>query len=975
MLKNRVLLVIITIIAFNVTLIAQDSLNVTFRYTPNEGTIRSFVPGSFNNWGNNVNGRINNNDGSLLTVDAVNGFSYQVIRLRVGGGTSIYQGRPGYAYKFHEQYNASGSQWNWFSDLLNPITVGVNSDSYLEITHPLIFQVYPSNNSVIQDEAPSIWANIATIDPDPLNLSASRILFNGNDVTSFENYFEFARQLLHVPSVTNLGVNLTNGVNNFELKAVTVAGVERSIQITFNYLFSPSIIRESRPNGLEDGITIDNSSGNVSFSLFAPGKDFVYIIGDHSNWEVRPEFLMKLDEARPDSAHFWLTIDGLNDGVYRYQYLVDGDIKIPDLFSEMILDPDHDRFISASVYPNLPQYPTGQTSGVVGVFEVGKEPYQWLVPDFQRPNQHELVIYELLLRDFVNESTFDVLADTLGYLEYLGVNAIELMPVSNFDGNLSWGYNPNFQGALDKSYGTRESFKRFVDAAHSRGIAVILDVVYNHAQDKSPLIQLYGPLRSNNPFLGPGHAYNVFFHLNHDNSYIQYWLDRMNRYWLETFNIDGFRFDLSKGFASNVSNRTLLDGYNADRIRNLKRMADEIWSYDTSAYIILEHFAANAEEKELAEYRVGDNGIKGMLLWGNQNYVYNELTMGYTQNVSIANGYFRSRGWNVPNLITYMESHDEQWLMYKNLRFGACNTAPGGGPACDGFTSTYNVRHLDTALDRQKMAGAFFFTIPGPKMLWQFGELGYGGGPGECLKPGDGTNGDCSASDPGRTSNKPVRWEYYDDEDRNLLYRTWAAMLRLRKEHPVFHSSETTATFSGTGAVKQIRLSHPEMNVTIVGNFGVTNQSSTITFSSDGTWYDYFTNSTLQVSSGSHTKTMLPGQFHIYTSVELPLPNLEIPTSLDRYDGEIPAKFGLYPNYPNPFNPTTTVTYDLPESTFVQIKVFDVLGRQVAELVNQNQDSGTHSIQFNAWNLSSGTYLIRMEAGGNVFTNKMLLIK
>lgn len=954
---------------------AQDSLNVTFRYTPNENAVRSFVPGSFNNWGNNVNGRINNNDGSLLTVDAANGFSYKVVRLRIGGGSSIYQGRPGYAYKFHEQYNATGTQWNWFSDPINPITIGANSDSFIEITHPLIFQVSPSNNSVVQDEEPSIWANVSTKDSDPLDLSASSISVNGTEVSTFEGYFEATRQLLHVPSFSDLGVTLTNGVHTLGLKAVTIGGVQRNIQITFNFLFSPAVTRETRPANIRDGVTVDDASGNVSFSLFAPGKEFVYLIGDHSNWQVRSEYLMKLDEARPDSAHFWITLDGLSDGTYRYQYLVDGNIRIPDLFSEMILDPDHDRFISPSVYPNLPVYPSGSTTGVVGVFEVGKEPYQWMVPDFQRPDQHELIIYELLLRDFVDESTFDVLADTLGYLQYLGVNAIELMPVSNFDGNLSWGYNPNFQGALDKSYGTRESFKRFVDEAHSRGIAVILDVVYNHAQDKSPLIQLYGPLRSNNPFLGPGHAYNVFFHLNHDNTYIQYWLDRMNRYWLETYNIDGFRFDLSKGFASNVNNRTLLDGYNSVRIRNLKRMADEIWSYDSNAYIILEHFAANTEEKELTEYRVGDNGIKGMMFWGNQNHNYNELTMGYTQNVSVNNGFFKTRGWNVANLITYMESHDEQWLMYKNLRFGACDAAPGGGPACNGFTSTYNVRHLETALDRQKMAGAFFFTIPGPKMLWQFGELGYGGGVGECLKPGDGTNGDCSASDPGRTSGKPVRWEYYDDEKRNELYRTWAALIRLRKAQEVFKSPETTATFSGTGAVKQIRLAHPSMNVTIVANFGVTNQMASMTFSSDGTWYDYFSNATIQVASGSHSKTLLPGQYHIYTNVELPLPNLEIPTSVDRNDDELPQNFILYPNYPNPFNPSTTISYGLPESAFVQVRVYDILGRQVSELVNQLQESGTHSVQFNAGQLGSGTYLVRFEAGGRVFTRKMLLIK
>ena len=81
--------------------------------------------------------------------------------------------------------------------------------------------------------------------------------------------------------------------------------------------------------------------------------------------------------------------------------------------------------------------------------------------------------------------------DTLNYLEELGINAIELMPVNEFEGNNSWGYNPSFHMALDKYYGTPEAFKALVDACHARGIAVILDVVYNHVFSQSPLAKLY----------------------------------------------------------------------------------------------------------------------------------------------------------------------------------------------------------------------------------------------------------------------------------------------------------------------------------------------------------------------------------------------------------------------------------------------------------------------------------------------------
>ena len=975
---KKFLILILLLCGFNTTAFAQEFIDVTFSFYPSSSAVRSFVPGSFNNWGNNNAGRISTTDASLLTIDSENGFSYQVVRLQVGGGTTTNLGARGYTYKFHEHYNGDGSNWNWFTDPLNPLAVGPNSDSFIEVTNPLVFQLQPANNSVQQDEPPAIWATVASTDNDPIDVSESKIWVNDVEVSNLDGYYLADRQLLHVESIADLGVTLNSGTNTLRIVAVTESGDTKTAESTFSFIGGPEEIRESRPAGLEDGVTVDESvSGRVSFSLYAPGKDFVYVIGDHSNWEIKDEYLMKLDEARVDSAHFWITIDGLDDGTYRFQYVVDGDIRIPDLFSEQILDPDFDRYISSSVHPGMPEYPTGKTSGVVGVFEIGAEDFDWQIPDFDRPNQHDLIIYELLLRDFVQESTFEVLRDTLDYLERLGVNAIELMPVSNFDGNDSWGYNPNFHGALDKSYGTRDSFKRFVDEAHSRGIAVIMDVVYNHAQDKSPLIQLYGTNRAENPFLGPGHAYNVFFHLNHDHPYIRYWVDRMNKYWLETYNIDGYRFDLSKGFASNVNNQSLLDGYNAARIRNLKQMADELWSHDTDAYIILEHFAANTEEIELAEYRTDEAGIHGMMLWGNMNHTYNEGTMGYFNNANFSGGYFGSRGWDVPNLITYMESHDEQWLMFKNLNYGACTNAPAGGSACDSFTSAYNVRNLTTALDRQKLAGAFFFTIPGPKMMWQFGELGYGGEVGECLKPGNGTDGDCLPTDPGRTSRKPVRWEYASDTDRSLLYRTWAAIINLRREYDVFHSPETEVSFVNTGAVKVIRLVHPSMQATIVGNFSVVSQTSNVMFATPATtWYDYFSGNSLEVPGTSTSMMLAPGEYKIYTSEPLPKPNLDgTHTSVDDSGMELPQTFNLYQNYPNPFNPSTTISYDVAEAGFVRIQVFDIIGREISTLINAEQVPGAYSVNFNADNLGSGTYLIRMEASGRIFTKKMTLVK
>ena len=955
------------ILLFPVAVFAQDTIEVTFRYSPNDNAVRSFVPGSFNNWGNNRDGRIAVDDGSLLTVDEQLGFSYQIVSLVVGGGTQNHQGASGYGYKFHEQYNQSGTDWQWFTDPINPIAIGANNDSFIEVTHPLIFQVEPASNSVQRDAPPGILATVAAKIGDPIDVAESQIFINGISAGTFDGFYENERQLLIVPSIQDLGADLLIGENSVRIVAVTTEGETREATIEFTYIATPDVVNAPRPAGLEDGITYHaDDPSKVSFSIFAPYKEFVYVIGDHSDWQVRQEYLMKRDAPRADSVHYWISIDEFTPGeTYRFQYLIDGEIRVADLFSELVLHPTRDQQISSAIYPNLPPYPHGFTNEYVSVIEPGREAYPWRVPDFERKPAEELLIYELLLRDFVEHSTYETLRDTLDYLERLGVNAIELMPVQEFDGNLSWGYNPVFHGALDKSYGTRRAFKEFIDEAHSRGIAVILDVVYNHAQDDSPLIRTFGANRTGsfstgNPLLGPGHAYNVFFHLNHDHPYIKYWLDRMNRHWLETYKIDGYRFDLTKGFASNVNNQSLLDGNNPQRIRNLKRMYDAIREYDEDAYIILEHFAANSEERELELY--------GMLLWGNHNYNYSEGVMGWNQggNSDMSGIYFRNRQFQNPHLVGYMESHDEQWIMHKTRAFGNQSNR-----------EIHDVRDLDTALQRMKLAGAFFFTIPGPKMLWQFGELGYGWNDGECVKPGDGSDGDCRSADPGRTAEKPIRWDYYEEENRYRLYRSWGELVRLRNSSPVFTSRETDFSSSLSGDAKWIRLQHDDMNVLIVGNFGVDVRDVSTNLSNSGEWFEFITGTSEQFNETSVTFTLAPSEFRIYTSKELEPAetNVFFKVGDDGFTG-LPDRFELRPNFPNPFNPSTNLTYEVPNEAGVMVSVYDILGREVARLVDEEAHRpGIFTISFNANSLSSGIYLARLVSGSTSIVQKMTLVK
>lgn len=936
---------------------AQDSTDVTFRYYPSDNAVRAFVPGEFNDWGNNSSGVISATDGSLMEEDAGNGFWYKTIRLEVGGGGATNNGASGYTYKFHEHLNESGTENAWITDPLNPVSVGQNSDSFIEVTHPLIFQVQPGNNKVIDDQD-EVWATVAGTTGDPIDPEASEIIVNGALFSNFTGYYDESRNLL---SITDLAdINLVNGENTLSIKAVTESGAEKTVQNTFSYLADVDPELAARPDGLEDGITYHENGTGVTLSLFAPNKEYVFAIGDFNNWIAGQNYLMKKDSLKPDSVWHWIEITGLEQGQeYGFQYLVEGELRISDPYSSLVLDPFNDQYISETTFPNLMPYPHDKTDGWVTVIQPGKAEYTWEATGYQRPEKTELVIYELLIRDFLEEENFQTLTDSLDYLENLGVNAIELMPVNEFDGNLSWGYNPNHHLALDKAYGTPEAFKKFIDEAHKRDMAVILDVVMNHATDPNPFYQLYG--NDDDYYFNSvaRHAYNVFNDFDHSYSGTQYYNKRMIEHWIEEYKIDGFRWDLTKGFTQNCpgDGGSCTGNIQQDRVEILKKYADYQWAADPDFIVIFEHLGGEQEEAEWANYRV-DEG-KGIMLWGNMNGSYSEATMGYNSNLYNVLSESRSSFEN-RHLVGYMESHDEQWLMFKNLNFG-------------NSSGNYDITELGTALQRQKLAGAFFFTLPGPKMMWQFGELGYGGGDGECLKPGNGTNGDCLASDPNRVGEKPIRWEYYDDTERKKLYKAWSALIDLRKSSPAFTNPDVLE-HSLSGSVKTITLQHSDSDVVIVGNFGVEKATPTVTFPSAGTWYNYFGGTSETISDTEQQVPLGPGVFEIFTTKEFATPDDDIVTSKEEGE-EVPSSYKLGQNYPNPFNPTTTINYELAEAGMVELEVFDMLGRKVAEVVNERKAAGTYTVSFDARKLSSGIYIYRLQANGKVLTKKMTLIK
>ena len=691
------------------------------------------------------------------------------------------------------------------------------------------------------------------------------------------------------------------------------------IRDTVNYVVIPPLNLVDPPNGLVDGINYINDS-TVTLKFYAPEKTTVNLIGDHNNWMVNSSSFMSLST---DSSYWWKTISGLNPGgKYTYQYLVDGVIKIADPLSPLILDPNNDANIGSFNYPNPIPYPSNYTNGFVTVMEPGKTAYNWTNNNFMPPDNKDLIIYELLVRDFVSTHSYQTLIDTLDYLTELGVNAIELMPPGEFENNESWGYNPSFHMALDKYYGTPEHFKAFIDSCHGRGIAVINDIVFNQAFGQSPMVNLYwnglnNRPAANNPWFNevcPHPPYCWGYDFDHSSEATMNFMDRVNHYWLDEYHIDGFRFDFTKGFSNNSNN------YDNDRINLLKRMADTIWSKHPNAYVILEHWADNNEEKILANY--------GMMLWGNVTHGYQESAMGYPSNSNLSWGVYKYRLWNEPHLISYMESHDEERIMYKNITYG--NT-----------TGQQNAKNLLNGLERTEGLAALMLTTPGPKMIWQFGELGY----------------DISIDFPCRVCNKPILWNYFTENSRKRLYDVYKAAIELRKSHPVFTGDDFT--YSLNSEVKSLKLNDPNMNAVVIVNIDVNPQDKTIDFQHDGWWYEYFSGDSIQIN-GTSTISLDPGEYKVYTDLKLEKPEILNTLGLNEYEV---ANWDVN-IFPNPSRDFLNITVHGSQSKEIKYTIMNTLGKIIY------QQYGTFKRhQINIENLSNGNYFLILEQD-NYLTSK-----
>ena len=698
--------------------------------------------------------------------------------------------------------------------------------------------------------------------------------------------------------------------------------------------FTPDpLVTKKLPEGAQLGINY-NADNSVTFVFYDKDTDgnshkYCYIVGDWNDWTRKTEGAMYYDGSK---GCWWITLDGFDaDKEYRFQYRLGNasgsDLYISDPYTEIVYDQWNDEHIKG-----VPAFPAGAKQ-LVSAFQINKPAYNWQHKDFKVEDKNDLVIYELLFRDFTKSQNIAGAMEQLDYIENLGVNAVQLMPIQEYDGNLSWGYNPNHWFALDKFYGTREEYKAFIDECHARGLAVIIDVVYNHATGSHPWAKLWfngDRTASNNPWFNeyPAHPYNVFHDMNHENAMVKDHVKQSLEYLLTEYDVDGFRFDLTKGFTQKQTDPdvTAWGRYDQSRVDILKGYADHIWSVNDNAVVIFEHLSDWDEEEVLANH--------GMQLWRNVNHEYRSAVTGGSGNFS---NMYSTKPFG--GYVGYMESHDEERLCYgatgssegtwgicgtitdwstdiamtqdgsfyvaKNVTFGASDEfklrfagawgnnygasskgyvlpldkeyrltsngqdmkAPAAGTYdiyfCESNETIYMMTPgkrpedpsvapgeqedaLTVAMRRAGASAAFFLTVPGPKMIWQFGEIGY----------------DYSIEHNGRTGEKPVvTEEYMADPARKTLYDTYARLLEFRRENPRFFDSDAKFEWTPSGTLKTIKCTVDGKTFRVVGNFG--KSPATYTFPAESTWYDYFEGGVI-----SGTITLSQGEFRLATDFQ-----------------------------------------------------------------------------------------------------------
>jgi 1,4-alpha-glucan branching enzyme len=594
--------------------------------------------------------------------------------------------------------------------------------------------------------------------------------------------------------------------------------VARSRDGSIAVLAKPSAHSHARPRG---GPYADPDDPKlITFYLTAPFKPAVSLVGDFNGWNPRAH-PMQTD----GQGLFWVTTRLTDPTHYRFVVTMDGTGK-----KVTVADPYAREVRWDAVGPKA--------------FLAIEPPYAWRDRDasgapWRRPALSDLVIYELCVRDFNGrkESTraqygsFRDMRARLDHLVELGVNCVELMPITEFPGDSSWGYNPVFYMAPKWNYGRPKEFKALVDACHERGIAVILDMVFNHAWPDQPYHKMYPPL------FGPKgemlEDLNPFFH-HHHNSHANAWggldwehsskytvayMEDIVRFWLQEYRVDGFRFDWLGGVEYDPF-RPQTDSF--DPFSGIAPIARAARETCPDCYLIGEYWPIHGTNPaKTAAKLVRDTEIdavwNGAFHHGMENCLF-QTWQWELQDMPHVLGGFRNQGFtSATQVVNYVACHDERRPEYEIQHWRDYIQPAASRKNGDGSQA---ISRYALALQKARLGLAVLLTSPGLPMLLAGQEFG---------------------DDSPRTIDFwPLDWAKLESIEGRQQFEFVQRLLRLRREHPALRSDCVEYYLDDFKRHKLVRYKRWDASagdvVVVVANFDNVSQKAGLGFPHDGWW-------------------------------------------------------------------------------------------------------------------------------------------
>ena len=595
---------------------------------------------------------------------------------------------------------------------------------------------------------------------------------------------------------------------------------------------------------------------------------------------------------------------------------------------------------------------------------IDPDAYAWQTADFTVPPFEEMVVYQLHVGTFAGRndpvgsapfpSRYVDVAARAGHLAELGINVVLLNPITEFPGDFSAGYNPVSQWAPEWKYGTPDDLKQMIDALHGQGIAVLLDIVWNHFSSTDNFLWYYdgGQIYFDDPAVGTPWGDQADF----DREGVRDYFAESAGHWLEEFRFDGFRMDATSymniapqeasGWSLMQRLNDEMDARSADKIAIAEQLPDNSWftrptSLGGAGFDAQYHDAfTDRLREEIFDAAAGDPEMWKIrdIINGSGEYL---------------NGRF---------VVNYLELHDECW------------PTSGGQRMVKTIDTTYP--HDDVyAQGRIKLAQGLVMTAPGIPAVLQGTEW---------LDDTDfGTDIVNRIDWAKKTAYAPV-FSYFQDL---IALRRTSPALRADVGVNVFHLNE-----GGNVLAFQRNNLDGAVQVVVV-NFSNSDHSGyRIGLPVDGTWQedlnsqDPLYGGAGPVNPGGLVPEAVPYDgFPRSVMLELPRMGLVIlsPGGISAAP-EIPhgsaGRARLLDPYPNPFNPRITIRYEVLAAGPVDITIHDLAGRRIRTLAVGEHPSGLRSLVWDGTDeagtgMASGVYFLRLSAGATTATRKIVLVR